>query len=110
MSDKETNETTEDKMQQQMQSMQKLMETQMQMMQLQMQQSNLMAAAQQTTSSSSASTTNASLATPASVVRNVKVPKGRCEMNSNEFLTFCKDSRDYKKLTQYSYDQIVLQM
>ena len=44
------------------------------------------------------------------VVKNVKVPEGRYNMNSNEFRTFCKDCRDYKKLTQYTDEQVVLQI
>ena len=31
-------------------------------------------------------------------------------MNPNEFRTYSKDCRDYKKLTKYSDDQIVLQI
>ena len=73
----------------QMKTMQKLMETQMQMMQLQLQQNNV--GNQQTTG----------MAVPASV-KNVTVPEGRYDMNSNDYRTFSKDCRDYKKLTNYS--------
>ena len=85
--------------QQQMETMQKLMETQMQMMQLQMQQ-------QQQRNRNPNNTT----ATPVSIVKNVKVPEGHLEMNPNEFRTYSKDCRDYKKLTGYSDAQIVLQI
>ena len=85
--------------QQQMETMQKLMETQMQMMQLQMQQ-------QQQRNGNPNNTT----ATPVSIVKNVKVPEGHLDMNPNEFRTYSKDCRDYKKLTGYSDAQIVLQI
>ena len=49
------------------------------------------------------------MAMPA-IVKNVKVPEGRHDMNPNEFRTFSKDCRDYKKLTKYSDEQIVLQV
>ena len=65
----------------QMHAMQKLMETQMQMMQLQMQQS---------TANSNTETGN-QMALLAYIVKNVKVPGGRYEMNSNDFRTFSKD-------------------
>ena len=50
------------------------------------------------------------MAMPISFVKNVKVPEGRYDMNSHDFHTFCKDCRDYKKLTQYSDEQVVLQV
>ena len=89
--------------QQQVEAMQKLMDTQLQMMQLQIQQQQL----QQQTANSA----NITTATPvSSIVKNVKVPEGRLDMNPNEFRTFSKDCRDYKKLTNYSDEQIVLQV
>ena len=89
--------------QQQMQAMQKLMETQMQMMQMQMQQ-------QQQQQQQQNGNPNDTTATPVAVVKNVKVPEGHLDMNPNEFRTYSKDCRDYKKLTQYSDAQIVLQI
>ena len=101
---------------QQVQAMQKLMETQMEMMRMQMQQQQ-----QQNTANAAAATaaaaaatnatapTNNTMATPA-MVKNVKVPEGRHDMNPNEFRTFAKDCRDYKKLTSYTDEQIVLQI
>ena len=73
----------------QLQAMQKLIETQLQMMQMQI--------------------TNNGMAVPANV-KNVKCPEGRYDMNANDFRTFSKDCRDYKKLTNYSDAQIVLQI
>ena len=78
--------------QQQMEAMQQLLNTQIQMMQLQLQKQQL----QQPTATLATITT----ATPVpSTVKNVKVPEGRLDMNPNEFRTFAKDCRDYKKLT-----------
>ena len=48
------------------------------------------------------------IATP--VVKNVKVLEGRHDMNRNEFRTFAKDCRDYRKLVSYTDAQIVLQI
>ena len=79
--------------------MQKLMDTQLQLMQLQIQQQQLL---QQNNVPTSTTT-----ATPVSAVNNVKVPEGRLDMNQNEFRTLSKDCRDYKKLTNYSDEQIV---
>ena len=43
-------------------------------------------------------------------VKHVKVPEGHYHVNPNEFRTYRKDSVDYKKLTQYTDEQVVLQM
>ena len=88
--------------QQQVEAMQKLMDTQLQMMQLQIQQQQLQ---QQT-----AAQANITATPVTSTVKNVKVPEGQLDMNPNEFRTFSKDCRDYKKLTNYSDEQIVLQI
>ena len=92
----------------QMESMQKLMETQIQMLQLQLQQNNITAG----TSINNPSNIGLGdeMAMPVSIVKNVKVPEGRYDMNSNEFRTFRKDCHHYKKLTQYSDEQVVLQI
>ena len=91
---------------QQMQAMQKLMDTQFQMMKMQMEQQQQ----QQPAAAATATQNDGAMAAPASIVKNVKVPEGRHDMNPNEFRTFSKDCRDYKKLTQYSDQQIVLQI
>ena len=44
------------------------------------------------------------------VVRQVKVPEGRYNMNLTDFRTYKKDCVDYQKLTSYSDEQVVLQM
>ena len=75
----------------QMSSMQKLIEMQTQLMQLQVQQH-----------------TNSTLAM--STIKQVKIPEGRYNMNANEFKSFRKDCTDYKKLTNYSDLQVVLQI
>ena len=43
-------------------------------------------------------------------VKHVKVPEGHYHMNPNEFRTYRKDYVDYKKLTQYTDEQVLLQM
>ena len=43
-------------------------------------------------------------------VRQVKVPDGHYNMNLSEYRTYCKDCRDYKTLTNYTDNQVVLQM
>ena len=44
------------------------------------------------------------------LVRNVKVPEGRYNMSLSEFRTYSKDCEDYKTLTKYNDNQIILQM
>ena len=44
------------------------------------------------------------------LVRQVKVPEGRHDMSLAEFRTYSKDCKDYAFLTQYSDQQVVLQM
>ena len=97
-------EGDEDAKLQQMQAMQKMMETQLEMMKIQMQQQTLNPPQQPTTNNDGA------MAAPAAIVKNIKVPEGKHDMNPNEFRTFSKDCRDYKKLTKYSDEQIVLQI
>ena len=46
----------------------------------------------------------------ATVPKNVKVPEGRYNMSLSEYRTYSKDCIDYKTLTGYRDDQIVLQM
>jgi sensor domain CHASE-containing protein len=67
---------------QQMEAMRKLMETQMQVIQMQMQQQN------NNNTNNNAGTPTNQMATPTSVVKHVKVPEGRYDMNSNDFRTF----------------------
>ena len=43
-------------------------------------------------------------------VKHVKVPEGHYHMNPNEFRTYRKDCVDYKKLTHYTDEQVVLQL
>ena len=43
-------------------------------------------------------------------LRPVKVPEGRYNMNPGEFRTYKKNCLDYKKLTQFTNEQVVLQM
>ena len=43
-------------------------------------------------------------------LRQVKVAEGRYNMNPGEFRTYRKDCLDYKKLTQFTNEQFVLQM
>ena len=40
-------------------------------------------------------------------VKHVKVPEGHYHMNPNEFRTYRKDCVDYKKLAQYTDEQVV---
>ena len=85
-----------DMMQQQMIDMQKMMIEQMKTIQLQaqlMQQAPLQP-----------------LAISSNVVRQVKVPEGSYNMSVAEFRTFRKDCMDYKILTHYTNQQVVLQM
>ena len=104
--------TPQQQMEQQMEAMQKFMEKQMQMMQMQMQlqQQNTTNNNTNNNSANNNETARNEMAVPTSVVKHVKVPEGRYDMNSNEFRTFSKDCRDYKKLTNYSDVQVVLQI
>ena len=43
-------------------------------------------------------------------LRQVKVPEGRYNMNPGEFRTYREDCLDCKKLTQFTNQQVVLQM
>ena len=43
-------------------------------------------------------------------VRQVKVPDGHYNIYLSEYRTYCKDCRDYKTLTNYTDNQVVLQM
>ena len=43
-------------------------------------------------------------------LRQIKVPEGQYNMNPREFRTDRKDCLDYKKLTQFTNEQVVLQM
>ena len=43
-------------------------------------------------------------------LRQVKVPEGQYNMNPGEFRTYKKDCLDYKKLTQFTNEQVILQM
>ena len=45
-----------------------------------------------------------------SQVKQVNVPEGRYNMTLQEYRTYKKDCIDYKKLTNYSDEQVVLQM
>ena len=99
----------ESTLQEQINSMQKLMETQLQMLQLQAQTLNPLGTMINNTGTSKSSNSGNNSTTLA-FVRNVKVPEGRYDMDPNEYRTFAKDCRDYKKLTGYNDNQIVLQI
>ena len=81
--------------------MQKLMQMQMKTMQVQ---SELLS------SNQSPNIPHSEPVTDTLIVRNVKVPEGRYTMSLAEFRTYRKDCLDYKKLTKYSDEQIVIQM
>ena len=91
-------------MQKQIDDMQKLLATQLQIMQLQTQQSS------SASSSSGINQTPNHNESMAMHLKNVKIPNGRYDMNSNEFRTYKKDCVDYKKLTHCTDEQVVLQM
>ena len=81
----------------QMRQMQQLMATQLQLMQMNAPQNPSLLAN--------------TLANPSQrIVRQVKVPEGRYHMSLTEYRTYRKDCRDYVFLTQYTDQQVVLQM
>ena len=43
-------------------------------------------------------------------VKNIKAPEGRYDMSTAEFRMYSKDCRDFMKLTQFTDEQIVIQM
>ena len=43
-------------------------------------------------------------------VKHIKAPEGRYDMNSAEFRMYTKDCRDFRTLTRFTDEQIVLQM
>ena len=43
-------------------------------------------------------------------VKNVKAPEGRYDMSTAEFRMYSKDCHDFMKLTQFTNEQIVIQM
>ena len=43
-------------------------------------------------------------------VKHIKAPEGRYDMNSSEFRMYTKDWRDFKTLTRFTDEQLVLQM
>ena len=43
-------------------------------------------------------------------IKHVKAPEGRYDMKSGEFRIYSKDCRDFKKLTNHSDEQVVIQM
>ena len=95
-------------MMEQMQQMEKLMQMQMQMMKM-----NFSAGGLDTSSTSQGNTLADTWTQEGFVrkqVRQVKVPEGRHNMSLAEFRTYSKDCRDYQFLTQYSDQQVVLQM
>ena len=89
-------------LQQQFSEMQKLMEMQMKAMKAQ---ADLLASHHQ-----SPSIPHSEPATDSQIIRNVKVPEGRYSMSLAEFRTYRKDCLDYKKLTKYNDEQIVIQI
>ena len=86
-------------MQQQFLQIQQLMMEQMKTIQFQTQ----MIQQQQTPNESR-------LTIPSNIARQVKVPQGNYNMSPCDYRTYRKDCIDYKKLTQNSDDQIVLQL
>ena len=43
-------------------------------------------------------------------VKNIKAPEGRYDMSTTEFRMYYKDCRDFMKLTEFTDEQIVIQM
>ena len=91
-------------LQTQINELQKLVQLQVQAMQMQTQ---MLA---QQNEQSLRSRTLATSTTTSTDVRQVKVPDGHYNMNLSEYRTYCKDCRDYKTLTNYTDNQVVLQM
>ena len=46
--------------------------------------------------------------TPSTDVRHIKVLDGHYNMNLSEYRTYCEDCGDYKTLTNYADNQVVL--
>ena len=92
-------------LQTQINELQKLVQLQVQAMQMQTQ----MLAKQNEQSLRSRTLVTSTTATSTDV-RQVKVPDGHYNMNLSEYRTYCKDCRDYKTLTNYTDNQVVLQM
>ena len=89
-------------LQQQLLDMQKIMDLQMKTISAQ---TELFAQSQ-----AGAQLRHSTLANLSQMVKNVKVPEGHYTMSLSEYRTFRKDCIDYRKLTQYSDEQIVLQI
>ena len=92
-------------LQTQINELQKLVQLQVQAMQMQTQM-----LAQQNEQSLRSRTLATSTTATSTGIREVKVPDGHYNMNLSEYRTYCKDCRDYKTLTNYTDNQVVLQM
>lgn len=101
METKNEDEASPQTLQEQMADLQKLVSLQLQTMNLQTQLIN--------NATQPIATLQPALTAPTRVP-NVKAPEGHYEMNHTEFRTYKKDCLDFKKLTQYSDEQVVLQL